>query len=304
MPEDDLNGGNGNGSPGAGGGSGDIDNDAYYAQTVKEPVESVPYDRFKRVYDERKTYKGDSDWRKQTEPKFKESQEGLTKLQGQLKYIGERVSKHPYLKEALEELLDSQDGSLNHQKLLAAVQAEVDRLTKGGAGGGQKPQTQDDPRLAKLEKAIEAQKLEMETAQINAELERGFANLPKLALSGDNKAKFEGVDVNDSDFLEDVEQQLNFDTAQGKADPNNVPGSILAAAETVAKRWQRLSSKVLGQQVEGSKGREGAGSVLPNKGPAGDAKRKVPSKATDPVGYQKYLTELARESLAESKAGK
>jgi len=303
MPDDDLEGGQGGSPQGAGAGSGDIDNDAYYAQTVKEPVESVPYERFKRVYDERKTYKGDSDWRKQTEPKFKESQEGLTKLQGQLKYIGERVSKHPYLKEALEELLDSQDGSLNHQKLLAAVQAEVARLT--GQGGKEGPGKQlEDPRYEKLEKAIQAQQLEMQTAQINAELERGFANLPKIALAGDNAAKFEGVDVNDSDFLEDVEQQLNFDTAQGKADPNNVPGSILAAAETVAKRWQRLSSKVLGKQVEGAESRKAAGSVLPNKGPAGDAKRKVPSKATDPVGYQKYITDLARESLNESKAGK
>lgn len=296
MPDDDLLDGGGNGgAPGAGEDpTGKMDNDAYYAHVTKEPVEAVPLDRFKRVYDERKTFKEHADWRKANEPKFGETQKAYTTLQGQMKYLGERISKHPYLKEAIEELLDSPEGTLNHQALLAKVQAYVKQLTDGG-GAPTKAQAQD-PQFKQLLERQQRMELEIQSTKIEAELERVFSSLPAKLKAN---AAFEGVATDDPEFLADVEAQLDANTARGKADPDDIPGSVLAAAEQVAKRWQSLSSRILGKQAAGGAARDGA-AVIPPKGPAGKPQTKVPDRIKDPEGFQKFMANLAGQAMKDT----
>ena len=300
MPDDDLlDGGGQGGAEGAGQDpTGKMDNDAYYAHVTKEPVEAVPLDRFKRVYDERKQFKEHADWRKANEPKFTESQKTLQTVQGQMKYLGERISKHPYLKEAIEELLDSPDGSLNHQALLAKVQAYVKQMVDGG-GAQPKPQGQD-PQIKQLLEQQSRFQMELQSTKIEAELERVFSTLPAKTKA---LPAFEGVDTDDPEFLTDVESQLEANTARGKADPDDIPGSVLAAAEQVAKRWQSLSSRILGKQAAGGSARNGA-AVIPPKGAAGKIQSKVPDRQKDPEGYMKFIAGLADKALVDTEKAK
>lgn len=281
------------GTQGAGGaGDQNVDDDAFYAQLEKQPVKAVPVDRFRRVYNERKEHMA---WRKEHEPKYGELNKNYTTLQGQMKFLGERISKVPYLRKAIEELLDSQDGSMNHQALAAAVQEEIKRLQDGGAA----KKSEVSPELQKIMAEHQSLRNEIQSQKIEVELEKAFNQLPAMMKTEKLKAVFEGVEADD-EFLGEVEEQLIANQARGKADPDDIMGSVLTAAQQVSKRWQGYSSRILGKQA-GSAGLKAGAATMKPSGPSGKPQSKVPNAQKDPDAFLKYVSNLAGEAMEETK---
>ncbi len=263
------------------------DNDTFSGRAEKEGLKAVPYPRFKKVYESEKASREHAKWRKENEPK-------LTATTQQIAYLRERVGKHPHMQKALLEILDSEDGQFNTKELLEALQKAAQ--AKPGDPNAEKPAALD-PKAFKQE-LLEELRQENLVASVQNEISTFLSTGLQKVVKTDKD--FDGI-VADQDFADDVEAQLDKDTRTGKATGEDLQAEMLAAAKTVAKRYQAIQGRVLQRQVENG-GRKGGAATIPTKPGAGAAKKKAPNPETDPDGYAAYIEENA-EAFANSFKG-
>lgn len=256
------------------------DDETFVSRAEKEGVKVVPYDRFKKVYGGNKE---NAAWRKDNEPKIKT-------MTAQMEHLRQRISKFPHMQKALVDLLDSEDGSMNQEELLAALQEAVKAKPAGATSA---PAQLDQAALTK--QILDQVRSENELKEIQRSIDNQFARMP--ALLKDNK-DFEGLDVSDQGFLDDVEDQLLKDSKSGEATGTDLKAEIIAAATKVAKKYHSIQGRVLERQVAGA-GRKAGAAAIPTKPGAGGAKTKPPDPNTDPDGFDAYMEKKARQIDAE-----
>ncbi len=241
-------------------------------------------DAFAPVY---KTAKELKAWRAENEPK-------LTTVQKQIEHLRTRISTKPYMQKALIELLESEDGTMDEQGLLAALQEALKAKPAGDKPASE--QAAIDPK--KLTEQILAQvREETQVKEIQRTIDATFARLPAL-IKGDTD--FDGIEV-DQAFLEDVETQLERDAAKGLSKGDDVKAEVLAAAKKVAATYHRIQGSVLQRQVAGGARKTGS-ATIPGKGGAGAAKVKPPNPDTHPDEYETYVAAKAKAIENEARA--
>ncbi len=252
------------------------DVDKFLTASLAEVGKTIPkgfYDRFKR---ERET-------RKQFEKRVKDELEPLTAKHGELEkrfktreenflQFERLISQHPYLDRTLEALIKKNKlDPADLQGLQEMVQAELEKLA---AGGEPARLAAGDPRVQEIldwKNRQEAEKADSERTRVEENLFKADLKLVRKA-DGPIQTKYPGVEVDD-DFLEELGSILEDKCAVADRVPGTPKPSVLAIAETVARRRFGLRERLLAK----------AGAAIPQKKAAGLERANAPAGEVSPT---------------------
>lgn len=247
----------------------------------------VPYDRFKKVNEERSKYKEQlAKYPKDFDPeKWQKDQADLAKREQDLETrnqflqkIADTIESHPWLDTTLTRLINGE--KVSRAELIQAVAAikEEDQAQQQ-SGQIQPQQTELEKRLAAIEQQFNSQR---EEADFGNRVNHFKTEEKKLLANPKFKDAFA-----DESFMNEVWDRAEVVQAR-LGDKDFV--SLEKVAETVLAHRTQLRERWLEEQRKAGTVKAGAG-IPKASGPAGDAKRK-PAKQAEPGNYNALLDEL------------
>lgn len=249
----------------------------------------VPYDRFKKVNEERTKYKEQlAKYPKDFDPeKWQKDQERYSNIEQReqfLQKIADTIESHPWLDNVLTRFVKGE--KVSRAELIQAVAAIKEEEGTQQPQGQVQPQTDLEKRLAAIENQFNTQREEADFGnRVNH-----FKTEEKKLLSN---PKFKEA-LGDESFLNEVWDRAEVVQARlGDKDFVNLE----KVAETVLVHRTQLRERWFEEQRKAGTIKAGAG-IPKASGPAGGTKKK-PAKQADPGNYNAILDELEEAAMGE-----